>query len=226
MKKTTWRAGLIILMLILAASLLIACEAKDDGAGANSEQSETEETPIVVPADAPNPVVTFTMENGAEIVVELLREKAPNTVYNFVSLVQSGFYDGLNFHRVSEGFMIQGGCPLGTGTGNPGYSIKGEFSSNGYEDNDISHIPGIISMARSSGDYDSAGCQFFICAGEATFLDGDYAAFGKTISGLKEVYEIAKLNPDDGPPETPQIIISATVDTFGVQYPKPETTPR
>ena len=121
--------------------------------------------------------------------------------------------------------MIQGGCPLGTGTGNPGYSIKGEFSDNGFTDNDLSHIPGVISMARSN-DPDSAGCQFFICAGDASGLDGKYAAFGKTISGLKEVYNIAKLNSGDGPPSTPQIMKSVTVDTFGVEYPKPETISR
>ena len=238
---------LVITMIMVGA--ICACDKKEDAAGgaagttsasgASAESSspgssdsqqtseeEMEESAVPeIPDDAPNPVVTITMESGAEIVIELLRDKAPNTVDNFISLVQSGFYDGLNFHRVSEGFMIQGGCPLGTGTGNPGYSIKGEFSENGFADNDLSHVPGVISMARSDNP-DSAGCQFFICAGDASFLDGKYAAFGKTISGLKEVYNIAKLNANDGPPSVPQIMKSVTVDTFGVDYPKPETISR
>ena len=253
-KKTGSLCVIFMLVLAMAASgVLCACDKKEDvtssaagtssasgesaaagsqGAGgdsetpaSNSEADEKEESVSKVPDDAPNPMVTITMENGAEIVIELLRDKAPNTVNNFISLVQSGFYDGLNFHRVSEGFMIQGGCPLGSGTGNPGYSITGEFRENGFEDNDLSHIQGVISMARSDNP-DSAGCQFFICAGDASFLDGKYAAFGKTISGLKEVFNIAKLNPDDGPPSSPQIMKSVTVDTFGVEYPKPETLAR
>ena len=239
----------ILVVSIMLASALYACDKKENNAesaaGTSSASGETaagnqpgspgapepsaaeEEASSVpeIPDDAPNPVVTITMESGAEIVIELLRDKAPNTVDNFISLVQSGFYDGLNFHRVSEGFMIQGGCPLGTGTGNPGYSIKGEFSENGFTENDLSHMPGVISMARSDNP-DSAGCQFFICAGDASFLDGKYAAFGKTVSGLKEVFNIAKLNANDGPPSTPQIMKSVTVDTFGVEYPKPETLQR
>ena len=236
----------ILVLSVLAVIALSACDTKDNntensagaatasggqaavspsGSQSDPDAGEEKEEVPAVPDDAPNPVVTITMENGAEIVIELMRDKAPNTVDNFISLAQSGFYDGLNFHRVSEGFMIQGGCPLGTGTGSPGYSIKGEFSSNGFEDNDLSHIPGVISMARSD-DPDSAGSQFFICAGDASFLDSNYAAFGKTISGLKEVYNIAKLNASDGPPSTPQIMKSVTVDTFGVDYPKPETIER
>ena len=249
MKKRVILVVTILVLAMIASSLLGACDSKDTAGTTSSDSQagsdasdagaqETGEPPasvnepepeddedIVVPADAPNPVVTITMENGNEIVLELYYDKAPNTVCNFIWLAQSGFYDGLIFHRVSEGFMIQGGCPEGTGFGNPGYAIKGEFSTNGYDDNDISHIPGVISMARSN-DPDSAGSQFFICSGIATFLDGKYAAFGVTISGLQEVYEIAKLNSDDGPPSSPQIIKSVTVDTSGVRYPKPETLPR
>ena len=241
--------AMVIIMMSAAVLLLGACDSKDAAENAKTQTGDAAQTSIAgntapvtdaleessdeaekavippVPGDAPNPVVTITMESGAEIVLELYRDKAPNTVNNFISLVQSGFYDGLNFHRVKEGFMIQGGCPLGTGGGNPGYRIEGEFSKNGFEGNDLSHIQGVISMARSN-DLDSAGCQFFICAGDASFLDGDYAAFGKTISGLKEVFAMAKLNKDDGPPSTPQIIKSVTVDTFGYQYPDPETLPR
>jgi len=238
----------VLVLIMIAAGALCACDKKADtavtaegttsdageqSAGSAAGSSDTQQTSAEeeesavpeIPEDAPNPVVTITMESGAEIVIELLRDKAPNTVDNFISLAQSGFYDGLSFHRVSEGFMIQGGCPLGTGTGNPGYSIMGEFSENGFTDNDLSHLPGVISMARSDNP-DSAGCQFFICAGDASFLDGKYAAFGKTVSGLKEVFNIAKLNANDGPPSVPQVMKSVTVDTFGVEYPKPETLSR
>jgi len=173
---------------------------------------------------SPNPQATITMEDGQKIVVVLYPDKAPNTVYNFISLAQSGFYDGLTFHRVKKGFMIQGGDPEGTGGGGPGYSIKGEFPSNGFTQNDLSHTPGVISMARA-GDPDSAGSQFFICAGDARGLDGDYAAFGMVASGLEEVYEIAKFNTSANgcPPSTPQVIKTITVNTFGVEYPAPET---
>jgi len=170
-----------------------------------------------------NPVVTITMENGKTIVMELYPDKAPNTVNNFISLINKKFYDGLSFHRVAKGFMIQGGCPAGNGTGGPGYSIKGEFASNGFTGNDLSHRPGVVSMARTTVP-DSAGSQFFICSGNAASLDGDYAAFGLVTSGMEEVYEIAELNtaPNGGPPSTPQVIKTITVDTFGVTYPEPE----
>ena len=168
-----------------------------------------------------NPVVTITMENGKQIVIELYPDKAPNTVNNFISLVKSGFYDGLKFHRVVPDFVIQGGSPNGDGRGGPGYSIKGEFRSNGFKGNDLSHQPGVISMARSES-YDSAGSQFFICAGRsAAGLDGDYAAFGMVTSGMDEVYAISKLNTNDGPPSTPQIMKTVTVNTFGAEYPEP-----
>ena len=170
-----------------------------------------------------NPQATITMENGDIIVLELYPDKAPNTVCNFISLANSGFYDGTTFHRVGKDFMIQGGDPTATGMGDPGYSIKGEFTNNNFSGNDISHEEGVISMARGD-NRDSAGCQFFICAGECTYLDGGYAAFGKTISGLEFVKEMASLNTDmnGGPPSSPLVMESITVETFGVEYPEPE----
>lgn len=169
-----------------------------------------------------NPVVTFEMENGDIIKAELYPEIAPNTVRNFVSLVSKGFYDGLIFHRVIRGFMIQGGCPDGTGMGDPGYSIKGEFAQNGVA-NDLKHTPGVLSMARSMHP-DSAGSQFFIMHEAAPHLDGAYAAFGKVIEGQEHVNKIAETATDysDRPLET-QRMKKVTVDTFGEDYPAPET---
>ncbi|MDR0381114.1 MAG: peptidylprolyl isomerase [Oscillospiraceae bacterium] len=166
------------------------------------------------------------MENGTQIVLELYPDKAPNTVNNFISLIQQGFYNGLKFHRVSDGFMIQGGDPQGTGAGGPGYSIAGEFAANGFDVNDISHTAGVLSMART-GDPDSAGSQFFICDGDASFLDGQYAAFGCVTSGIEEVHRIADmvLEPNGGPPPTDQVMKSVTVDTRGREYPAPDTIP-
>ena len=169
-----------------------------------------------------NPVVTFEMENGDIIKAELYPEIAPNTVRNFVSLVSKGFYDGLIFHRVIRGFMIQGGCPDGTGMGGPGYSVKGEFAQNGVA-NDLQHTPGVLSMARSMHP-DSAGSQFFIMHEAAPHLDGAYAAFGKVIEGQEHVNKIAETATDysDRPLET-QRMKKVTVDTFGEDYPAPET---
>lgn len=169
-----------------------------------------------------NPIVTITMENGDVMKAELYPETAPNTVNNFISLVRRGFYDGLGFHRIISGFMIQGGDPAGNGTGGPGYSIRGEFSGNGFR-NDLSHEPGVLSMARAS-DPDSAGSQFFIMHKSADYLDGQYAAFGKIIEGMDVVNKIAEVPTDwsDRPTE-PQVIKSMTVDTLGVDYPEPET---
>ena len=168
-----------------------------------------------------NPIVTFEMENGDIIKAELYPEIAPNTVRNFVSLVSKGFYDGLIFHRVIRGFMIQGGCPNGTGMGGPGYSIKGEFAQNGVE-NDLKHTPGVLSMARTMVK-DSAGSQFFIMHQTSPHLDGEYAAFGKLIEGLEVVDKIANTRTDwqDRPMEK-QIMKTVTVETFGVDYPEPE----
>ena len=169
-----------------------------------------------------NPVVTFEMENGDIIKAELYPEIAPNTVRNFVSLVSKGFYDGLIFHRVIRGFMIQGGCPDRSGMGGPGYSVKGEFAQNGVA-NDLKHTPGVLSMARSMHP-DSAGSQFFIMHEAAPHLDGAYAAFGKVIEGQEHVNKIAETATDysDRPLET-QSMKKVTVDTFGEDYPAPET---
>ena len=168
-----------------------------------------------------NPVVTIIMENGDVMKAELYPEVTPNTVNNFISLVKKGYYDGLIFHRVIRGFMIQGGCPQGTGMGGPGYSIKGEFSQNGFK-NDLKHTEGVLSMARSMMP-NSAGSQFFIMHKDAPHLDGAYAAFGKVTEGMDVVNKIAEERTDysDRPLKT-QKIKSMTVDTFGVEYPEPE----
>ncbi|MBE5959821.1 MAG: peptidylprolyl isomerase [Lachnospiraceae bacterium] len=168
-----------------------------------------------------NPIVTIEMENGDKIQVELYPEVAPNTVNNFISLVKKGYYNGLIFHRVIKGFMLQGGCPEGSGMGGPGYSIKGEFAQNGFE-NDLKHTEGVISMARSMAP-NSAGSQFFIMHKNAPHLDGAYAAFGKVVEGMDVVNKIAETKTDysDRPRET-QRMKSVTVDTFGVDYPEPE----
>ena len=168
-----------------------------------------------------NPIVTITMANGDVMKAELYPEIAPNTVNNFISLVKSGFYDGLNFHRVIRGFMIQGGCPQGTGMGGPGYSIKGEFSQNGFP-NALAHTPGVLSMARAMHP-DSAGSQFFIMHEAAPHLDGSYAAFGKVIEGMDAVNKIAETPTDySDRPMDEQRIQSMTVETFGEDYPEPE----
>ena len=169
-----------------------------------------------------NPIVTFEMENGDIMKAELYPEIAPNTVNNFISLVQNGFYDGLIFHRVIRGFMIQGGCPDGTGMGGPGYTIKGEFSQNGFA-NDLRHTEGVLSMARAMHP-DSAGSQFFIMHADAPHLDGQYAAFGKLVEGEDVLDSIASIDTDwSDRPRTPQVMKTVTVDTFGVDYTEPET---
>jgi peptidyl-prolyl cis-trans isomerase B (cyclophilin B) len=170
---------------------------------------------------AQNPIVTITMENGDVIKAELYPEIAPISVNNFISLINQGFYNGLIFHRVIRGFMIQGGCPDGTGMGGPGYSIKGEFAHNGVQ-NDLKHTEGVLSMARSMLP-DSAGSQFFIMHKTSPHLDGEYAAFGKVTEGMDAVNKIAETATDysDRPIEE-QKIQSMTVETFGVTYPEPE----
>ena len=172
-----------------------------------------------------NPIVTFTMKDGSVFKAELYPEIAPNTVHNFISLVSNGFYNGLIFHRVIRGFMIQGGCPDGTGMGGPGYSIKGEFSHNGFK-NDLKHTPGVLSMA-SSMIPNSAGSQFFVMHQTSPHLDGEYAAFGKVIEGMDIVNKIAETPTDfrDRPLED-QVMESVTVETFGVTYPEPEKSGR
>lgn len=170
---------------------------------------------------AQNPIVTFTMKNGDVFKAELYPEIAPQSVNNFISLVQKGFYNGLIFHRVIRGFMIQGGDPQGTGMGGPGYSIRGEFASNGFK-NDLKHTEGVLSMARSMFP-DSAGSQFFIMHKNSPHLDGDYAAFGKITEGMDIINKIAEVrtNYNDRPLED-QVMETVTVDCFGVEYPEPE----
>ena len=168
-----------------------------------------------------NPIVTITMENGDVIKAELYPEIAPNTVNNFISLINKGFYDGLIFHRVINGFMIQGGCPDGTGMGGPGYQIKGEFSKNRFR-NDLKHTEGVLSMARAMNP-NSAGSQVFIMHKAAPHLDGSYAAFGKVTEGMDVVNRIAEEDTDyNDRPLDEQKIKFMTVDTFGVEYPEPE----
>lgn len=168
-----------------------------------------------------NPLVTIVMENGDTIKAELYPEIAPNTVNNFIHLVSNHFYDGLIFHRVIRGFMIQGGCPEGSGMGGPGYGIKGEFAQNGF-DNGLKHTEGVLSMARSMAP-DSAGSQFFIMHKDSPHLNGGYAAFGKVVEGMEFVNKIAETATDysDRPME-PQVMKQVTVETFGMEYPEPE----
>lgn len=171
---------------------------------------------------AQNPIVTIEMEDGGVIKAELYPQTAPNTVNNFISLIQKGYYDGLIFHRVIPGFMIQGGCPQGTGMGGPGYSIKGEFSGNGFKQNTLKHDRGVLSMARAMHP-NSAGSQFFIMVAPAPHLDGQYAAFGQVTGNVEEAIRISEVPTDwNDKPKTPVVIQSIRVDTQGVDYPEPE----
>ena len=168
-----------------------------------------------------NPIVTIEMEDGSVMKAELYPEIAPNTVNNFISLVKKGFYDGVIFHRVIPGFMIQGGDPKGVGVGGPGYCIKGEFTANGFR-NDLRHSRGVLSMARTMAP-NSAGSQFFMMHEDSPHLDGQYASFGKVIEGIEVVDKIASVRTDyNDKPRIPQIMKKVTVDTFGVEYPEPE----
>ena len=168
-----------------------------------------------------NPIVTIKLNIGKTIKAELYHEIAPNTVNNFISLISRGYYDGICFHRVIPGFMIQGGDPKGNGTGGPGYSIKGEFTSNGFK-NDLKHTRGVLSMARTMAP-NSAGSQFFIMHEDAPYLDGQYASFGKVIEGIDAVDDIASTKTDwSDRPYDDQIMQEVTVETFGVSYPEPE----
>ena len=170
-----------------------------------------------------NPIVRIELESGQIMSGELYPEKAPNTVNNFIALANSGFYDGLIFHRVIPGFMIQGGDPEGSGMGGPGYAIRGEFSGNGFEKNDLKHTLGVLSMARSMPP-DSAGSQFFIMVGDAPHLDGQYAAFGKITENAEAAVEISRVPRSmmDDKPKKPQVMKSIRVDTLGEEYPEPE----
>ena len=171
-----------------------------------------------------HPIVTITMEDGRVMKGELYPEKAPNTVNNFISLANKGYYDGLIFHRVIPGFMIQGGCPNGTGTGGPGYQIKGEFAANGFTTNDILHTTGVLSMARTMAP-NSAGSQFFVMVAPAPHLDGQYAAFGQITEGQEIAIDISRVQRSmvNDKPKQDQKIASVRVDTLGEVYPEPET---
>ena len=171
-----------------------------------------------------NPIVTITMADGAVMTGELYPEKAPNTVNNFISLANKGFYDGKIFHRVIPGFMIQGGCPNGNGMGGPGYQINGEFAANGFKQNDIIHTTGVLSMARTMAP-NSAGSQFFIMVAPAPHLDGQYAAFGKVFENEQVAIDISRVQRSmmNDKPKKDVVIESIRVDTMGVEYPEPET---
>ncbi|MCM3785210.1 peptidylprolyl isomerase [Neobacillus mesonae] len=209
--------GFKFLFLLTALVLVLAGCGKDA-----AENDELEFGGIGVPDPAKShPVATIELSNGKKIVMELYPEVAPNTVNNFIYLANSGFYDGTIFHRVIPNFMIQGGDPEGTGTGGPGYSIKGEFTSNGVK-NHLLHVRGVVSMARSN-DLDSAGSQFFIVQADADHLDNLYAAFGKVTEGMDVVDEIANLEREQNDkPKDPPVMTKVTVDTLGVDYPEPE----
>ena len=171
-----------------------------------------------------SPIVTITMEDGRVMKGELYPDKAPNTVNNFISLANKGFYDGLTFHRVIPGFMIQGGCPEGTGMGGPGYEINGEFAANGFRQNDLLHTTGVLSMARTMAP-NSAGSQFFIMVAPAPHLDGQYAAFGQITEGTDVAVDISRVqrNMMNDKPKKPVVMQYVRVDTLGVEYPAPET---
>lgn len=209
------RAKKRMMFMFLIVLMLIIYGCQSDVENSNEPNNTTNNN------DEEKPLVTMTMEDGGEIEIELYPNKASNTVNNFIALIEDDFYDGLIFHRVIPDFMIQGGDPEGTGMGDPGYSIKGEFSSNDF-DNDLKHEPGILSMARSQ-DPDSAGSQFFIVTGDGSHLDGDYAAFGKVIDGMDVVEDIEAEETDNNDrPKTDQIIESMSVDLNGYQAEEPE----
>ena len=206
----------ISMMMLLATMVLVLAACSSDKKAAPKEEAATSYADEV----KENPIVTITMEDDKKIVVELEPKVAPNTVANFVSLVEDGFYDGLTFHRVIPGFMIQGGDPDGTGGGGPGYAIAGEFASNGF-DNELKQEAGVISMARS-GEPNSAGSQFFIMTDASAHLDGEYAAFGKVIEGLEVAQEIVAVDRDEmDKPTVEQKMKKVEVDTKGFDYPAP-----
>lgn len=202
--------------LLLATIVLILAACGSETTNDTAQEGITDYTADIIE----NPIVTITMESDEKIVIELEPKTAPNTVANFISLVEDGFYDGLIFHRVIPGFMVQGGDPDGTGMGGPNYSIKGEFTSNGF-DNSLTHERGVLSMART-GQPDSAGSQFFIMVEQASHLDGDYAAFGKVIEGMDVVDKIVAVKRDNmDKPLIDQKMKSVEVDTKGFDYPEP-----
>ena len=216
MKKVI-KKGVILVGISAMLIGLIGCTNNKTSNPNNDEESE-----VSVESTEELPIATIKVKNFGTIKAELYPDKAPNTVNNFISLANSGFYDGLIFHRVIKGFMNQGGDPDGVGTGGPGYSIKGEFSSNGYTNNDLKHTAGVLSMARASNP-DSAGSQFFIMAEDASYLDGEYAAFGKVIEGMDVVEEINSVKTDQNDKPLEDVVIeSITVDTKGINYKEPE----
>lgn len=223
MKRLARFKGIMLLMgTILLVMMVTGCgtQSKDEATDSNSKSSSEQDKEKTQPK-GDNPIVTITMENEDQIQVELYPDVAPNTVANFISLAKEGYYDGLIFHRVIPGFMIQGGDPEGTGAGGPGYGIKGEFSSNGF-DNDLKHERGVISMARSTAP-DSAGSQFFIVVEKSTHLDGEYAGFGKVIKGMDAVDKIVSVERDAGDkPLEEQKMKTVEVDTKGQEFSEPE----
>ena len=233
MMHKKWRT--VIVALCLVALVFTACgkggsnketqpAGAVDGGDAAAENTGNKSDGNAQPT-GDNPVVTIVMEDGDVIKVELYPDIAPNTVKNFISLANSGFYNGTIFHRVIPDFMIQGGDPNGNGTGGPGYRIPGEFTVNGFQ-NDLSHTRGVISMGRLPTGYDTAGCQFFICVADCDWLDGQYASFGKVIEGMDVADAIVSAARDgNDKPFEDQVMKSVTVDTFGVDYGEPETLP-
>lgn len=221
---TNQKIRYFFLAFIFSILILAGCMRSNENSESSTLKNEpvSEETSSAYSVDSKElPMVTLTMENDEEIHIELYPSIAPNTVANFISLAEDGFYNGLIFHRVIPDFMIQGGDPEGMGTGGPGYSIAGEFSANGFE-NELKHERGVISMARSQSP-DSAGSQFFIMVAESQQLDGQYAAFGKVLTGMETVDSIVSVERDDrDKPLTNQTIKEITVDTKGFEYPKPD----
>lgn len=218
---------LFLVSIVLLSVIVIGCGTASNDGPANQDTKDNaadkEDNDVQEPIEE-NPIVTITMESDEQIIIELFPNTAPNTVKNFISLIEDEFYDGLIFHRVIPGFMIQGGDPDGVGTGGPGYGIKGEFNSNGFE-NDLAHDRGVLSMARSKSP-DSAGSQFFIMHEDSPHLDGDYASFGKVIEGIEIVDQIVSVerNVEDGSdkPLEDQRMKTMTVDTKGYEYDQPE----
>lgn len=215
--KKVFKKGAVLVGISAMLISLVGCTNNNTSSQKNDEEIET-----TVESTGELPIATIKIKDFGTIKAELYPDKAPNTVNNFISLANSGFYDGLIFHRVIKGFMNQGGDPDGVGTGGPGYSIKGEFSNNGYTNNDLKHTVGVLSMARAN-DPDSAGSQFFIMAEEASYLDGDYAAFGKVIEGMDVVNDINSVQTNSNDKPLKDVVIeSITVDTKGIDYKEPE----
>ncbi len=220
MKRRNKVLMVALAVLLMTSSVLVGCNKKEDTkTEEKNEVAETKDNGDKYKSED-NPVVTIEMESGDKINLELYPQVAPNTVNNFISLVNKGYYDGTIFHRVIPGFMIQGGDPDGTGMGGPGYGIKGEFNSNGVK-NDITHVKGVLSMARTQ-DPNSGGSQFFIMVQDSPHLDNDYAAFGKVTEGIEVADEIVKVKTDGESPVEPQVMKKVTVDLKGKTYDEPE----